>query len=138
MDKNKLLKLSIVLSLFILTAACSGAGTPKVTPTPQCEFICDITLEHYIFKVSCESGEGKISVGSNAKMKQTYEESAIVFTSLNLDHTLTYANSNNSYKITGRIEFDDKASSVAYDVQATGGFFGDAPKSCKAGSLTNK
>jgi hypothetical protein len=141
MYKNILPKLSILFSLFILTVACSGAGKPKMaptpasSPTPQCDLICDITLEHYIFKVSCETGEGKTSVGPNAKMQQTYDQSVIVFTSLDLDHTLTYASSNNTYKITGRIEFDDKASSVAYDVKATGGIFGEAFKICKAGVL---
>ena len=141
MNKNRLFYFGTLLLMFILTAGCSSTGKTSVSPTTagspsiECELICDITMDDENFKVSCESGEGTLEAGSAAEMEQVYQGGVIAFSSLVLDHTLTYASSNNSYKITGKIERDNQAGNVSYDVQATGGLFGDEIKTCKAGEL---
>lgn len=106
----------LTMSLMIL-ASLAGCK-----PSP---FQCDIKDDSLLFAVSGESGSNTLDANHTRDFtpgKQT----------INLDDTLTYENSKNSYHITGTIIINSEKNSISsYEITATGGLFGDTAQVCK-------
>jgi hypothetical protein len=118
-----------------LTAGCSGGPNSSPTSAAPCELKCNVTAEGYSFGVSCESGEF-----SRSSMTGTdYEYGAgggMSKANINVDETQVYKSTNNTYKIKGKITLSRspgarQLDAVSYDISATGGAFGETPRTCR-------
>ncbi len=138
MWKDNPVKLTLLAIVILLTAACGQAATSPTladsSPTPDCQFICNIDNQKASFSISCESDQPVIDTSKDSATED-YEQGKMVLVTYRLDRKMSYASSQHTYTLTGQVVFDQVANTVAYNVQATGGVFGDTPQLCKAGVL---
>jgi hypothetical protein len=100
------------------------------TPTPSCALECTISTERYGFDISCETGQ--VSKSMNDSTSLEYDAAGNVKTiTVKVNETLTYSDTNHTYKIVGKIVVNKAANTVNYDITATGGAFGQTPQTCK-------
>ena len=103
--------------------------TPVPTNTMPAPFQCEMNIQNNdvepAFIISGESGPATLE--ANTSTNFTSEGRTI-----NLDWTVTYENTKNSYHITGEIVFDGQTAAVSsYEITATGGLFSDTGQVCK-------
>jgi len=107
---------------------------PPSTPTPTCALQCSIDTESYGFDFTCESGPVSKEMNNTTQLK--YDSGQVSQVTVQVDQKQTYSSSGNTYNIAGTIMVDVTAGNVSYDIQATGGEFGDTPQTCKAGAAS--
>ena len=123
--------LSVVVSLGM--SACGSAMLgPTPTPTlPPYTLKCDIGAKEYSIAIEGESG-GVTTEYNNEATQIKYANGVRETITLNLDRTLTYKDSNHTYKITGQIVVNAiEESVVSYEITATGSSFGGKEQKCK-------
>ena len=96
-----------------------------------CSFICNVNTENYSFGFSCEDSGDVTTEMLGQSTEFVYGPSGNrTGLKISINQQQTYHASQNVYLITGVIELDEVTNSVAYNIQATGGVFGDAPQVC--------
>ena len=118
--KARFLILSMVL--IILSSGCGGGGQ---TYTLE----CNIDTEQYGFSISGE--EGPVTIQTHGESTSTeYQDGNMSSIKVEVNRTLTFENSGNSYDLEGEINVDFLNGIVKYDITATGDTF-EEPQSCK-------
>ncbi len=104
------------------------------TPAPACELKCNIDTESYSFEITCESGTvtNEMSNSTSVEYDPTGQVSKAIVT---VDQNQTYSSSGNTYHLVGTITAYLIAGYAEYDIEATGGVFGDTPQTCKSSAV---
>jgi hypothetical protein len=134
----------------LLLAGCGGAtGEPTDTPTPaalQCitveahlqEFLVvnlytvvgtsEAEVEGLQVDITCELGQA--SQRGSRETVTDHDAGRIV---VNIDEERTYADTQHSYRIVGKISYGLFAMDILadYDLTVSGGVFGDTPQTCR-------
>ena len=119
MKRFKLAFIALVLAVTLLTAGCGGGYALE----------CNIDMEQYGFKITGE--DGPITVQTQGERTSTfYDDGKMSSISVEVDRTLTFENSGNSYDIVGDIHVDFQTEIVEYEITATGDTFTE-PQTCK-------
>lgn len=135
---------SLVLIASLLLAGCGagGAAQPTQPPaqtatptTPPYVLKCEIGLEKYVITIDGESGETTTQMTDETTSYGYTPEGQQETLTLALNRTLTYTESGHAYQIRGKIVLNLLKNSVAYDITASGGGFGDVPQTCQSGDL---
>ena len=96
-----------------------------------CSFICNVNTENYAFGFSCEDSGNVTTEMLDQSTEFIYGPSGNrTGLKISVNQQQTYHASQNVYLITGIIELDEVTDSVTYNIQATGGVFGDTPQVC--------
>ena len=122
MKRNKLAFIALVSALILLTAGCGGGGTDYALE-------CNIDTEQYGFSIAGEDGPIIIQTQGESTSSEYFDGSMTEIT-IEVNRTLTFEDSNNSYDIVGDIHVDFLAEIVEYDITATGDTFAE-PQTCK-------
>jgi hypothetical protein len=123
MQKISKLAVIVIAGLLLVTTACNLRSN-------NYSLECEIDTQQYGFKISGE--DGPISVQTQGEKTQSkYDangqiESVIV----EVNRTLTFEDSGNSYTVVGSINLDPKNETVSYDITATGDTF-EEPQTCQ-------
>lgn len=136
--------ISLVLIASLLLAGCGAGGAAQptqppaqtATPTkPPYVLKCEIGLEKYAITIDGENGESSTQMENETTSYGYTPEGQQETLTLALNRTLTYTGSGHVYQIRGKIVLNLLQNSVAYDITASGGGFGDAPQTCQGGDL---
>lgn len=122
MKRYKLVIIALVSALILLTAGCGGGNDYALE--------CNIDTEQYGFKISGE--DGPITVQTKGETTSTFYDpnGKVSGISVEVNRTLTFEDSGNSYDIVGDIHVDFQTDVVEYDITASGDTFAE-PQSCK-------
>jgi len=141
------MKARIALSALLVVvsfgmSACGSGGlfgpTPTPTPVPPtptptpppCALKCNIDAESYGFDITCESGSVTKEMSNSTSLE--YDPSGQVSkATVTVNQKQTYSSSGNTYHIVGTITAHLIAGYAEYDIEVTGGAFGDTPQICK-------
>ena len=123
MKRFKLAFIALVLAVILLTAGCGGGGSDFALE-------CTIDMEQYGFKITGE--DGPITVQTQGESTSTEYTAAGNMSAITVEvnRTLTFENSGNSYDLVGDIHVDFQTDTVEYDITATGDTFTE-PQTCK-------
>ena len=121
---------SIHTSTPLPTDSPSPTNTPTNIPTPECMVECDIGTENYSIVISCELGNITTEYKNESTEFFSGESNTKKGLRLNLNRIRTYENTQNAYTIIGFIEIDEIQDTVIYDIEVTGGVFGNTPQTC--------
>lgn len=122
MKSAKKILFVLLVSLLLLTA-CGGGGASTG------EFICNIDTEGYGFEFSGEEGPATIQnhgETTTANYDPSGKQTGVM---VEVNRTVTFENSGNSYTIVGQIEVDFLNEEASYDVTATSDVY-DEPQTC--------
>lgn len=112
----------LIVSLLMLTA-CGGGGDSAG------EFICNIDTESYGFEFAGEEGPASIQNHGETTTSNYDPNGKQTGVTVEVNRTVTFENSGNSYTIVGKIEVDFVNEEVSYDVTATSDVY-DVPQTC--------
>ena len=119
MKSYKLAIIALVSALILLTAGCGGGYALE----------CNIDTEQYGFVITGE--DGPITVKTQGERTSTfYDDGKMSSISVEVNRTLTFEDSGNSYDIVGDIHVDFQTDVVEYDITATGDTFTE-PQTCQ-------
>ena len=122
MKRYKLAQVVLISALILLTAGCGGGGSDYTLE-------CNIDTEQYGFKITGE--EGPITMQTQGESTSTdYIDGKMSAIDVEINRTLTYENSGNSYELVGDIRVNFVTGVVEYDITATGDTFTE-PQTCK-------
>ena len=113
-----------LMMIFILfaTAGCGGA---KQEYTLE----CNIDTEQYGFKIIGE--EGSLTTETHGESRKTeFKDGKMSSTTIEINRTMTFNDSGNSYDIEGEVSVNFLTEVVTYDITATGDTF-DEPQTCQ-------
>lgn len=122
---QKVSKFAVILiaGLLVVMTACSFKSN-------NYSLVCEIDTQQCGFKISGE--DGPISVQTKGEKTQSkYDANGqIQSVMVEVNRTLTFEDSGNSYTVVGSINLDPENETVSYDITATGDTFED-PQSCQ-------
>jgi hypothetical protein len=110
----------LIASLFLLTA-CGGGSVG--------EFICNIGTETYGFEFGGEDGPASVQNHGETTTSNYDPNGKQTGILVEVNRTVTFEDSGNSYTIVGQIEVDFVTEQVSYDVTATSDVY-DEPQTC--------
>jgi len=107
----------------ILAAGCSGGGRNGYA------LECNIDTESYVFSI--EGEEGPVSTQTHGETTKSFYDpgGAMTTISVEINRTMTFDESGNSYDLVGSINVDFRTYTVKYDITASGETFGE-PQTC--------
>lgn len=121
----KEMKLSFALMLVIIllvTGGCSGAKQEYALE-------CNIDTEQYGFGITGE--EGPITTNTHGEStSREIKDGKVTSITVEIDRTMTFENSGNSYDIVGEVSVNFQTEVVNYEITATSDAF-DEPQTCK-------
>lgn len=119
----RMLVLILVVSVLLFTMGCSGGSNSY-------SLECNIDTEQYGFNIDGE--EGPVSIQTlGESTKSMYDPNGnMISIAVEVNRTLTFEESGNSYTIVGSINIDFQTDTVKYDITTTGDTF-EEPQTCK-------
>ena len=111
--------------LVIVLSVTTGCTEAKQEYTLE----CDIDTEQYSIMISGE--EGPLTTQTHGESTSTeYKDGNLVSITVEVNRTMTFEDSGNSYDIVGEISVNFQTEVVNYEITATGDNF-EEPQTCK-------
>ena len=113
-----------VLSLAFVLLATTGCGGAEQEYT----LVCDIDTEQFSFMINGE--EGPLTTQTHGESRSSdYKDGKMVSLSMDINRTMTFEDTGNSYDLVGEISIDFSKELVNYEITVTGDTFAE-PQTC--------
>ena len=139
MNNKKWKKVSFATVALLALSLIAGCASPPLRchitaetyQFKEGQLVIDPPPGTYIFEITGESGPFTVNIPATTIQVEYDNRGAMKGFIVDVYEELTYENSKNTYKITGKITMDTSTNTVSYDIKVAGGIFGETPQTCK-------